>query len=171
MNQEELIPMSQKERDRLKVLHDAKRRQVTQKEAAEQIGVTERWVRKLLAKMRKKGDRAVVHGLRGRNSNRKIPEAVRERAVKLVKQEYGDFGPTLASEYLGERHGLEVSRETLRGWMMGAELWKPRRARVERVHTWRARRAQGGELLQWDTSEHDWLEERGQPPGEAGFPR
>jgi DNA-binding Lrp family transcriptional regulator len=162
MKQEELLAMSQKERDRLKVLQEAKQKQITQKEAGEQIGVTERWVRKLLAKMRKKGDRAAVHGLRGRNSNRKIPEAVRERAVKLVKQEYGDFGPTLASEYLGERHGLEVSRETLRGWMIGAGLWRPRRARVERVHTWRARRAQWGELLQWDTSEHDGLEERGE---------
>jgi transposase len=160
MIQEELIAMSQKERDRLQVLHEAKQRQITQKEAGEQIGVSERWVRKLLARMRKQGDRAVVHRLRGRRSNRKIAETERERAVKLVKEEYGDFGPTLASEYLRERHGLEVSRETLRGWMIAAQLWRPRRARVERVHTWRPRRAQIGELVQWDTSEHDWLEGR-----------
>jgi transposase len=160
MIQEELIAMSQKERDRLQVLHEAKQRQITQKEAGEQIGVSERWVRKLLARMRKQGDRAVVHRLRGRRSNRKIAEAERERAVKLVKEEYGDFGPTLASEYLRERHGLKASRETLRGWMMGAQLWKPRRARVERIHQWRPRRSQIGELVQWDTSEHDWLEGR-----------
>ena len=72
MIQEELIAMSQKERDRLQVLHEAKQRQITQKEAGEQIGVSERWVRKLLARMRKQGDRAVVHRLRGRRSNRKI---------------------------------------------------------------------------------------------------
>lgn len=154
--------MSQKERDRLKVLHEAKQRAITQKEAAEQIGISERWVRKLMEKMRKEGDRAVVHGLRGRSSNRRIADEVREKAVRIVKQEYEDFGPTLAAEYLAEEHGIEMSRETLRGWMVGAQLWKPRRARVERVHVWRARRAQCGELVQWDTSEHDWLEGRGE---------
>lgn len=150
MSQEELIQMSQKERDRVKVLDEAKQRQITQKQAAEQVGVTERWVRKLLARMRKEGDRAVVHRLRGRQSNRRIPEAAREKAVALVRREYGDFGPTLAREYLAERHGIEVSRETVRQWMMGAQLWKPRRARIEQAHTWRPRRAQCGELVQWE---------------------
>jgi len=162
MENEELIGMSQRERDRMKVLHEAGRRQITQREAAEQIGVTERWVRKLLARMKKEGDRAVVHGLRGRRSNRKIAEEVRAQAVKLVREEYGDFGPTLASEYLSEGHGIEVSRETLRGWMIEERIWKARRQRVERVHQWRPRREQCGELAQWDTSEHDWLEGRGE---------
>jgi len=162
MIQEELIPMSQKERDRLKVLHEAKQREITQKEAAEQIGVTERWVRKLMGRMRRAGDRAVVHGLRGRSSNRRIAAPIREQAVGWVKKEYSDFGPTLAAEYLAEQHGIAVSRETLRGWMIAAQLWKPRRARVEQIHQWRARRSQIGELVQWDTSEHDWLEERGE---------
>src|ERR1035437_1147582 len=103
MIQEELIGMSQKERDRLKVLHEAKKRQITQKEAGEQIGVSERWVRKLMGRMRREGDRAVVHGLRGRSSNRRIPAPIRERAVGWVKKEYGDFGPTLAAEYLAEQ--------------------------------------------------------------------
>lgn len=162
MSEQELLQMNQKERDRLKVLEEAKKRGITQKQAAEQMGVSERWVRKLLARMRKQGDRAVIHGLRGRSSNRKIPEAERERAVKVVKREYSDFGPTLASEYLSERQGMNVSRETLRGWMMAAQLWKPRRQRIERIHQWRPRRSQVGELVQWDTSEHDWLEGRGE---------
>ncbi len=162
MSQQELLQMSQKERDRLQVLHEANHRHITQKEAAGQMGVTERWGRKLLARMRKEGDRAVIHRLRGRRSNRKIPEPVRNKAVGLVRKEYRDFGPTLASEYLAERHQVRVSRETLRGWMIRAQLWKPRRARIERVHTWRPRRAQGGELVQWDTSKHDWLEGRGE---------
>ena len=162
MSQEELLLMSQRERDRLKVFQETSKRQITQKQAAEQMGVTPRWVRKLLARMRTEGDRAVIHRLRGRRSNRKIPEANRERAVELIEKEYRDFGPTLASEYLSERHGIGVSRETLRGWMIAAQLWKARRQRVERVHVWRPRRAQIGELVQWDTSEHDWLEGRGE---------
>jgi hypothetical protein len=126
------------------------------------MGVSERWVRKLLGRVRKQGDRVVVHGLRGRPGNRKIPERVREQAVGLVEREYRDFGPTLASEYLARRHGIAASRETVRGWMLAAGLWRQRRARVERVHTWRRRRSQCGELVQWDSSEHDWLEGRGE---------
>src|SRR3989337_1068488 len=106
MNQEEPIRMNQKERDRLQVLHEASQRHITQKQAAEQIGVTERWVRKLLARLREEGDRAVVHRLRGRQSNSRIREPVREKAVVLVKREYEDFGPTLASEYLAQGHGI-----------------------------------------------------------------
>ena len=162
MNQQERIAMSQQERDRLKVLHEVKQRQITQREAAGQMGVTQRWVRKLLGRMRRQGDRAVIHGLRGRRSNRKISEAEREWTVKVVREQYRDLGPTLASEYLWEQHGRKVSRETLRGWMIGAQLWKPQRRRVERVHQWRPRRGQVGELVQWDTSEHDWLEGRGE---------
>jgi hypothetical protein len=81
--------------------------------------------------------------------------------VRLVKREYGDFGPTLAAEYLAERHGIQVSKETLRQVLMAAGVWKRKRRRVEEVHVWRARRACWGELVQWDTSEHDWLEGRG----------
>ena len=162
MKRQELIEMSQQERDRLQVLKQARSRQITQGQAAAQMEVSERWVRKLLRRMKKEGDRVVVHGLRGRPGNRQIAEPVRARAVGLVKREYRDFGPTLASEYLAERHGIEASRETVRCWMLAAGLWRKRRARVERVHTWRPRRSQGGELVQWDTSEHDWLEGRGE---------
>jgi hypothetical protein len=124
--------------------------------------VTERWVRKLLARMRKEGDGGILHRLRGRSSNRKIEEKTRRKAVKLVESKYGDFGPTLASEYLGKREGILVSKETLRQWLMGAGVWKGKKRRVEKVHEWRPRRSCRGELVQWDTSEHDWLEGRGE---------
>ncbi len=71
------------------------------------------------------------------------------------------FGPTLAEEYLEQRHGIRVGRETLRGWMTAAGLWKPHRRKARRPHLWRPRRSRRGELVQWDTSEHDWLEGRG----------
>jgi hypothetical protein len=102
-----------------------------------------------------------MHRLRGRVSKRKFPQAVRARAVKLVQREYRDFGPTLAAEYLAAKHRLAVSKETLRQWMLAAGLWRRKRRRVEEVHVWRARRACCGELVQWDTSEHAWLEGRG----------
>jgi len=75
---------------------------------------------------------------------------------------YRGFGPTLAAEYLAKKHDIEVSRETARQWMIGAKLWRSRRQRIEKVHEWRLRRSRFGELVQWDTSDHDWLEGRGE---------
>ncbi|MGH8649394.1 MAG: ISNCY family transposase, partial [Burkholderiales bacterium] len=124
--------------------------------------MTERWVRKLVARMRQEGDGGILHRLRGRASNRKIPEKTRQKAVKLVRAKYADFGPTLASEYLAKRDGIAVSKETLRQWLIEAGVWKRKKRRVEEVHEWRPRRSCRGELVQWDTSEHDWLEGRGE---------
>jgi len=149
-----------KDRDRLKVLHEVKQGHLTQAAGAEQLGVSERWVRELVARLRRKGDRAVVHGLRGRSSNRRLDRKVESQAVRLYKAEYADFGPTLAAEYLGEQHGIAVSKETLRKWLIAAGAWRPEQRRMKQVHTWRARRSCRGELVQWDTSIHDWLEGR-----------
>ena len=153
--------MSPRDRDRLKVLHEAERGHLTQRQAGERLKLSERWVRKLVGRLRKEGDGGILHRLGGRASKRKIPAAVRQKAVRLVQREYADFGPTLAAEYLAAKHRVRVSKETLRQWLSEAGVWKRKRRRVEEVHVWRARRACRGELVQWDTSEHDWLEGRG----------
>lgn len=159
----ERIAMSQEERDKLEWLKRARDKVISQREAAEKIGVSERWVRKLLKRMKQQGDRVVVHGLRGRASNRKIEAKTREQAIEILKQaDWHDFGPTFASEQLAKRHSIQVSDETLRKWMIEAGLWKPGSRKLEEVHCWRPRRSAFGELVQWDTSEHDWLEGRGQ---------
>jgi transposase len=158
----ERIAMSQEERDKLEWLKRASDKLISQREAAEKIGVSDRWVRKLLKRMKKQGDAVAVHGLRGRASNRKIAAQTQQRTIELLKQpNWHDFGPTFASEQLAKRHGIEVSDETVRRWMIEAGLWKPGIRRVEEAHYWRPRRTAFGELVQWDTSEHDWLEGRG----------
>ena len=95
----ERIAMSQEERDWLEWLKRAKDRKITQREAAEKMGVSERWVRKLLQRMKKQGDAVVVHGLRGRASNRKIAgEDAASQALEILKQpDWHDFGPTFAA--------------------------------------------------------------------------
>jgi DNA-binding Lrp family transcriptional regulator len=154
--------MTQKERDRLVALKKAKKKLITQKQAAAEIGVSERQVRRMLRSLKERGDKAVVHAAHGRKSHRKIADPVRENVIGIVSQAvYQGFGPTLAAEYLAKKHDVEVSRETLRGWMVAAKLWRAKAKRVEKVHAWRTRRSRWGELLQWDTSEHDWLEGRG----------
>ena len=92
---------------------------------------------------------------------------MKQQVVELYREKkqaklWHDYGPTLAAEELAEQHGIRISRETLRQWLIEAKLWRRRRARVEHIHVWRPRRARYGELVQWDTSEHDWLEGRGE---------
>ena len=155
--------MTQADRDRLVTLRKAKKKLITQREAAEDLGLSIRQVKRLLYALKKHGDQAVVHRLRGKPSNRRIEEKIQREAVKILSAPvYEGFGPTLAAEYLGKRHGIEVSKETVRKWMMGAKLWRGKKAQVQDIHVWRPRRSRFGELVQWDTSEHDWLEGRGE---------
>lgn len=158
----ERIAMSQEERDHLDWLKRVKSGNMTQREAAQKMGVSDRWVRMLLKRMSKHGDAVVVHGLRGRVSNRKLATETQRQAVAILKQpDWHDFGPTFAAEQLAKLHQINVGKETLRGWMIEAGLWKPKSRRLHEVHCWRPRRSAFGELVQWDTSEHDWLEGRG----------
>jgi len=155
--------MTQAERDRLVALKKAKKKLITQKQAAEEIGVTERQVRRLLCKLGWKGDRAVIHELRGRASNRKLLAETEQQAITILSDPlYRGFGPTLAAEYLHKLYQITVSKETLRKWMTKAGLWKAGHRQVEEVHQWRPRRSRSGELVQWDTSTHEWLEGRGE---------
>jgi DNA-binding Lrp family transcriptional regulator len=158
----ERIAMSQEERDWLDWLKRARDGKMTQREAAERMGVSERWVRKLLRRMKAQGDAVVVHGLRGRVSNRKIAPQVQAQAIEILKQpDWHDFGPTFAGEQLAQLHQIRVGKETLRGWMIQAGMWQPGSRKIQEVHGWRPRRSGFGELVQWDTSDHDWLEGRG----------
>src|SRR5829696_2670504 len=98
---------------------------------------------------------------RGRPSNRRYPEQVREAALAAIRERYPDFGPTLAAEKLAEIHDLELGRETVRRWMAAAGLWTPREGRGPRVHQPWHRRDCPGELVQVDGCEHAWFEDRG----------
>ena len=156
----ERIALSQRERDRLHVLHELQQGRFTQFTAAQRMKLTARQVRRLLLRLREEGDRAVMHGLRGRPSNRKFAVSFERKVLARVGQRYADFGPTLAAEHLA-KEGLALSRETLRKWMSKAAFWRPRCQRVKKIHVWRERRASFGELVMQDSSPFRWLEERG----------
>jgi transposase len=155
--------MTQRDRDRLVVLKKALKKLIKQTQAAQEMGISARQVRRLLRGLKEKGDKVVVHGLRGRGSNRKTSQEQREKIIAILSREvYRGFGPTLASEYLETKHQVKIGREALRQIMQSAGLWRARMQTVETVHQWRARRSCRGELVQWDTSDHDWLEGRGE---------
>jgi transposase len=158
----ERIAMSQGERDDLYWLKRVEAGSMTQRAAAEKMGVTARWVRKLVKRMKKQGDGVVIHGLRGRSSNRKLSDKTHRQTLAILKQpEWHDFGPTFAAEQLAKQHQIHVGKETLRQWMIDAGLWKSKAQTIADIHIWRPRRTGFGELVQWDTSDHDWLEGRG----------
>lgn len=156
----DMIRMSVQELRRLQVVQKVLNRGITQKAAAALLDYSERQVRRLVKVVRDHGESGIVHRSRGRPSNRRYSEAVKERVLRQYRGEYGDFGPTLASEKLMERDGLVVSRETLRQWLLGAGLWQKRRRRSGH-RQWRLRKGCCGEMVQMDGSHHAWLEDRG----------
>jgi transposase InsO family protein len=156
----ERIGMSQRERDVVKVMSLVLSGQRTGVEAARLLGRSERPIRRIRRRLEKEGDAGVIHRLRGRSSNRRIKTALRSRAVSICRNELAGFGPTLATEKLAER-GLPVCSETLRGWLLAEGLWQRKRRR-DRHRSRRQRKDCFGEMVQMDTSIHDWLEGRGE---------
>ncbi len=154
-----LVRMSRRELDRVGVLARVAEGRLKQKRAAELLGLSVRQVRRLSRAYSAEGAPALASKLRGRRSNRRLPDGVREGALALIRARYADFGPTFALEKLVEQHGFEVSVTTLRQWMIEDGLWTPRKHR-DRVHQPRRRRACLGELIQIDGCDHEWFEER-----------
>jgi len=156
--------MSQRERDVLKVMSLVLKGGRTQVEAARLLKLCVRQVRRIQNRLKSQGDGAVVHQLRGRPSNRRIDDTLKNSALALYRKKYLGFGPTLAAEKLSEQDGVQVVVRTLREWLLSAGLWTRQRRR-DRHRSRRMRRACFGEMVQADASLHDWLEGRGNGVG------
>jgi len=122
MAREDIIKMSLKELKRLKVIQEVIDRHITQKLAASMLLLSERQVRRLVRGVREEGGRGIIHKARGRASNRRKPEKVLKKVLKVYERKYRGFGPTLASEKLMEIDGIKISNETLRKWLIEAGL-------------------------------------------------
>jgi hypothetical protein len=142
-----------------KILEMVKQGQKTLKAASLELGICYRLAKRIYQCVLSGGDKALIHGNKGRPSNHRIDEVLVEQAVSLYAQRYRDFGPTLAQEKLFDRDGLETGVSTLMQALIAAGLWKPQRGGSE----YRARRnapEHFGELVQFDGCHHDWFEER-----------
>ncbi|MGH2568667.1 MAG: ISNCY family transposase, partial [Bacteroidota bacterium] len=155
----EHLLMSRKERKRLEIYSRVKRGELRLSKAAELLGISYRQAKRSYSRYSESGAAGLVHGLRGRASNRGSDEEQREAVLWLYQEKYGDFGPTLAAEYLSREDGQQVAVTTLRRWLISAGLWSPKGKRS--VHRrWRARKEHVGEMVQMDGSYHDWFEGR-----------
>ena len=157
-----VVLMRKRELNRIDVLARLESGRLTPGAAAALLRVSERQVYRLMRRFREGGPAAIADRRRGRPSNNRLPDVLRNQAVALVREHYADFGPTLAAEKLADRHDVRVSRETLRSWMIQAGVWRPRAER-KRFHQPRHRREHVGELIQIDGCEHHWFEDRGPP--------
>jgi transposase len=157
-----IIMATQEELRRLHVIEKVLEGGLKQVEAAEILSLSSRHIRRVVKRVKKEGQRGIVHRSRGRPSNRKIADQLKDKVIKLYRGRYKDFGPTLACEKLLERDGVSLSDETLRGWLIEAGDWK--RVRKRRRHRqWRERKGHRGEMVQIDGSHHAWFEDRGEP--------
>ncbi len=156
----EEMRMSLKEAERLSVMRQVDKKYLTVLRASEELGISLRQTKRVRKRYLEKGEEGLISQKRGKRSNRKIPDALRVKAIELIKKAYHDFGPTLASEKLAERNEIKISAETLRLWMIEEGLWKSKRKKGTRVHQRRERRSRFGDLLQGDGSPHDWFEGR-----------
>jgi transposase len=157
----ELITMTQKELSRYEVIKKLIRKEINGTQAAKQVGLSIRQVKRIKARVIKEGAEGLIHKQRGKSSNRKIPKEKIQRIEKLIKEKYYDFGPTLAKEKLEENHHLKVGKETLRLLMINWGLWKPRpRKKNKEYRSWRQRKEYYGEMEQFDGSYHSWFEDR-----------
>jgi hypothetical protein len=157
---EDMIMAHPREIKRLHVIWKVLERVIKQVEAAEILSLSGRQIRRIVKRIRCEGDGGIVHQSRGRASNRRTPDKVKNKVIRLYRAQYKDFGPTLASEKLSERDGIGISDETLRRWLLEAGDWK--RSRKGRQHRqWRERKHHYGEMVQIDGSHHAWFEERG----------
>lgn len=111
------VIMSERELNRIEVLAQVDDGRLGVQNGANMLDITKRQMFRLLKRYRTDGAPAIRHKARGKAPNNKIHQAKRDYAVALVKENYEDFGPTLAAEMLAEHHGFKVSRETLRKWM------------------------------------------------------
>lgn len=157
----ELITMTQEELLRYDIIKNLINEKVNGTEAAIQLNLSVRQIKRLKAKVKRRGIKGIIHSNRGRTSNRSLPDKKIEEIEAIIREKYPDFGPTLATEKLDKIHSIGISSEKLRQLMINWNLWqsKPRR-KAKNQHHWRARKQHPGEMDQFDGSYHYWFEDR-----------
>ncbi|MBS0417026.1 MAG: ISNCY family transposase [Proteobacteria bacterium] len=149
-----------KDLDRLKTIQAVIDRELKPGRAAERLGLSVRQIERLVIRYRSEGPVGLISRHRNRPGNRGLKVSVAERIVGILREQYPDFGPTLAAEKLLSRHNIVIAKETVRQLQIAAGLWLPRKLRAPRIQQPRMRRACLGELIQIDGCEHRWFEDR-----------
>lgn len=158
---QKLITMTQTELSRYEIVQKLINGIIDGTVASKQLNLSVRHTKRLKSKVTTFGATGLIHGNRGKESNRKIKPEIIEKAIEHLKNKYPDFHPTHASEKLDEYHDIQLGKETVRQIMIKEKLWtvKPRKQNKQ-WRCWRARKDSYGEMQQFDGSYHHWLEDR-----------
>jgi hypothetical protein len=162
MAEKDIFIMTQKDLRRIHILRQVIEKQLPRKEAARILGLCKKQIGRVIKRIKEEGDQGICHRSRGRASTRSKPQVMKERALLLYQEKYSGDGPTFVSEKLAQRHRISISDETLRLWLIAADIPYPQRRK--RPHRqWRERKHYRGEMVQMDGSHHDWFEGRRAP--------
>lgn len=154
------IILTPEQQYKLDVITKVLQKQLKSGQAAKLLGISTRHVRRLKTGIKRDGQRAIVHRLKNRPSNRAFPSRLKQKTLHVIKRHYSDFKPGLATEKLQELHGFTITSQTVRVWMQEAGLWKTRKQKKTQYRSWRPRKEYFGELEQFDGSYHFWFENR-----------
>lgn len=149
------LTMSKGELKRKTMFDGVKCGRLTRMEAAELLEITYDHCRKVYNRYVAHGDASLVHGNRGRASNRARPASFRSEVLERYKETYDGWGPTFAAEKL-EIDGYKLDHETLRRWLVAEGHWK-KRHKKQKHRSKRPRKERFGELVQIDGSHHNWF--------------
>lgn len=156
-----LYKMTDKEINIHTVMEKLKKKEIGIKEWAEQIRKSERHTKRLKKQYILHWIEWIMHKWRGKPSNHQWDETKYSEAIRIIKEKYSDYWPTLSGEKLEEKHNIHIPVSTLRIQMIKTWLWKEKqRKRNEKQFTARERKENYGEMIQYDGSYHKWFEWR-----------
>ncbi len=153
--------MTVREADRYACMKQIESQKINIIEASRVLGISYRQVRRLWSRYQREGLTGLISKRIGKPSPNQIPKEVKDEVIRLLKEKYADYGPTLAKEKLQERHSLSLAKETVRQLMIQEGLWKAKKKKEKKIYARRTRRSQVGELVQIDGSYEYWFEDRG----------
>jgi len=158
----EKVTLTMKEIKKVEVIQKAVYGEITVLEAAELLWVSERQVYRLKSSFKLKGVKGLIHGNRGKVSERRLDDGVSAKIIELAKGTFAGYNDSFFTERLGEEEGITLSREKVRQILRKQGIGPKTKRRRPKHRTRRERKPQSGMMLQTDGSQHDWLQGRGE---------
>lgn len=155
-----MLCLTMKEVNRYKVISEVINKHLKVFDAAKILKRSERQVYRIKATVLKEGAKGVIHKGKGKRGPRWLTEKIKDKIKHLYQTKYQGFNITHMTEFLNEEEKIKTSGESVRQTLLEAGLyakWK----KHPKHRSWREPRLREGQMLQFDTSDHDWLEGRG----------
>jgi hypothetical protein len=154
------LKMTLKEADRLSVVKQIESKKINLRKGSEELGISYRQQIRIWQSYQREGPKGLISKRRGKLSNHRLSNELIQKVIRIIKEKYSDYGPTLVREKLKEKHNLKLAKETLRKVMLKEGIWKAKKVKNKKYHPRRTRRSRFGELEQIDGSYEYWFENR-----------